>query len=157
MSGLCCTRQKDEGMGKSKATAVCVLKGDTSFDPLQLCFEFQSILGSHIHFFFLLPRTSLLSSHRDFDLMYFIQSPHGDVGVEENFFLSTLCYQVRYFESGELRSIKIKVVLADIDAAEQKTLDRPTVWTLCVVKILKFDSQLPVKVPILRWMIDGRR
>lgn len=72
-------------------------------------------------------------------------------------FLSTLCYQVRYFESGELQSIKIKVVLADIDTAEQKTLDRPTVRTLHVVKILKFDSQLPVKVPIPRWMIDGRR
>lgn len=76
--------------------------------------------------------------------------------MEENFFVYAVLPGA-ILESGELRSIKIKIVLADIDAAEQKTLDRPTMWTLRVVKILKFDSQLPVKVPILRGMIDGGR
>lgn len=41
-------RRANEKMDKSKATAVCVcvLMGDTSFDLLEFCFGFQSILGS---------------------------------------------------------------------------------------------------------------
>lgn len=71
MSGLCWTCQEDEGMGKSKAAAVCVcmcaLMGDTSFDPLLFCFEFQSIPVSiwkaFIFYFFIFcqgPRTQVL-------------------------------------------------------------------------------------------------
>lgn len=96
------------------------LMGDTSFDPLLFCFEFQSIFGKHVHFFFFLPffllKTSLLSSHPDFDLIDFIQRlRRGSWGH----FVNSLCYQVRLTGGRKLWNTEISVVLADTDTAEE--------------------------------------
>lgn len=51
-SQLCCKCQTVRQMKRwaNEKRQQCVLMGDTSFDLLELCFEFQSILGSCSHF-----------------------------------------------------------------------------------------------------------
>lgn len=60
----------------------CVLIGDTSFDLLQLCFEFQTILGSHSQFF-AKGIFSLLIHF--FELIYFIHDPEGNFSFHNVF------------------------------------------------------------------------
>ncbi len=73
--------------------------GDTSFDLLELCFEFQSILGGCSQF---LPRTCSLSLLiQVFDLIYFIHGPGGN-------FLSTLCLQVESFRAMQQEQVAVK-------------------------------------------------
>lgn len=142
MSGLCCTCQTERQMkrwaNQRRQQCVCA-DGRHLLWPPWAPFWIPIYFGKQYSF---LPRTSPVSLQIKTLIWCILFMAPG--GLD---FFSTLCLQVRCCGSRELWSIKLKDVLAGIDVLglqpltlQNKTPDRRTMWTLHVVKIMKFDS-----------------